>query len=179
MNIVLRRLPVVAAVAAFAVALTPHVATAATTVPLFPANNVVLGSPGVFGTVSVRLSCGRNDLTIIESPGSSTGVIVDNLLNLSVSRRRGPAGPTQNLCTQGNGAQPANNSGNSCFSSANASAFTPGTPANSAYTGIGTVTVPTVPGVATYTFQLVNAPGGPPNPQANNALRLRTSCRVR
>ena len=176
MNIVLRRLPVVAAVAAFAVALTPHVATAATTVPLFPANNVALGSPGAFGTASVRLLCRPDSLTIIESPGSSTGVIVDNLLTLSVSPRRGPAGPTQNLCTQGNGAQPANNS---CFSSANASAFTPGTPANSAYTGIGTVTVPTVPGIATYTFQLVNAPGGPPNPQANNALRLRTSCRVR
>jgi hypothetical protein len=165
----------VAAVALCA-ALAPHVAAAATTVTLFPAHNTFNGQAGTFDTKSVVMFCRFNDLTIIDSPGNPTGLIVDNFLTETAKRFNGTTVlGTQNLCLNGNGAAPQ---GNSCFSSANQSAFTPGTPANSAYQGIGTVTAPTVPGLALYTFQLVNAPGAGTNPQASNALRLRTSCRV-
>src|SRR4051812_31512345 len=100
--------------------------------------------------------CRPKDLTIIESLGSDTGLIVDNFLTETVKRLDGTTVlSTRNLCGNGNGAAAL---GDSCFSPNNLSVYTPSTPANSAYQGIGTVTVPTVPGLAVYTFQLVNGP---------------------
>lgn len=141
-----------------ATALTPRAAVAQT-VPLFPAHNVFTSSPAtaVFGTRLVLLRCRKGDTASIESPGGNGGVIVDNFLtDNGVNLCLGKGGPS-----------------NSCFSQAINP--TPGTPANAAYKGVGSIPLIVTPGVTAHTFRLQDA--GVVG--ANNRLVLRTSCKTR
>ena len=122
---------------------------------LFPARNVFTSAPGTvaYATRTVRFRCRPGDVAAIVSPGNPSGVIVDNFLTYDGN----------NLCPGGGG--------NSCFSQ-NFSVV-PGTPANTAYQGVGSVSF--TPTTGFHTFRLVDA--GVIG--ANNRLVLRTSCRVK
>lgn len=149
--------------------LLPHLATAAT-VQLFSAHNVFASSSStaVFGTTAIILICSADDVTSIVSPGSPSGVIVDNILTDN----------GQNLCGFGNPQLPPVQSPPgqpNCFSKV--INIIPGTPANQAYKGIGMIVLPSslTTGTHLHVFRLEDS--GVVG--ANNRLVLQTDCRVR
>ncbi len=125
---------------------------------LFRARDVFTSAPGTvaYATRTVLFRCRPGDIAAIVSPRNPSGVIVDNFLTYDGA----------NLCSGRPGSVD-----NSCFS--RNFSVVPGTPANTAYQGVGSLSFTPTTGV--HTFRLVDA--GVVG--ANNRLVLRTTCRVR